>query len=741
MKKYPFYQQLDWNDCGPSCIKMIAKYYGRDFDLEYLRGVTFISNNGVSMFGISEGLQQIHLNSLMVQITYEKLINDLPTPAILYWNNSHFVVLYEKKKKGSSLFRTEDSFVIADPAHEVVSVDKTTFLRSWIASSSQEGIAMTVYPSPEFYLTDAEKKIRSGFFSGITFLYKYVRPYRRYFFQIAIGILVASAISLIFPFLTQIMVDHGVSKKNYSLLSLILMSQVLLFTGETLIEVIRNRILLNINARIGMAVISDFLGKLMKLPMKFFDSRSTGDLTQRIQDHQRVEEFLTGTSLSTFFSLISIIIFSIILSLYNISMFLVFLSLSAISIIWILMFLSGRKNIDYKRFQRQQENQDTLLEIIRGIKEIKLNNSETSRRWRWERAQLNIFNINLKSLRLDQYQVTGFDIITQLKNMLVSFFSATLTIQGEMTLGMMLSVSYIIGQTNGPLQRLALFFRSAQDAQISLQRLQEIHKLEDEKVETEIVNHAIGDVSGDIRLTDLTFQYGTSKSKVVLNKINMVIPKGKVTAVVGTSGSGKTTLLKLLLRFYEPINGEITVNDINLQNIDPRLWRSQCGTVMQDGYIFADSIAQNIAVDGEKIDKERLRYAIKIANLEDVIASRPSGLHTVLSSGGGGLSGGQLQRILIARAVYKNPEFLFFDEATSSLDANNEKKIIENLSEFFEGKTVFIIAHRLSTVKNAHQIVMMSEGRVVESGNHLSLVALRGHYYNLVKNQLELDGA
>lgn len=740
LNKYPFYQQLDWNDCGPSCIKMIAKYYGKEFELEYLRGVTAISNNGVSLLGISEGLQRIHLNSLMVHIKYEKLLDYLPTPSILFWNKSHFVVLYDKKRKGS-LLRKQDQFVIADPAHDVVTVDKETLLKSWISTPAEEGIAMMVYPAPEFYGEDNDKPVNKGLFSGIRFLYKYVRPYRRYLVQLLIGILVASLISLLFPFLTQIVVDAGVNEKNTPLLLLILASQMLLFGGETVIEIIRNRILLNVNTRIGMAVISDFLSKLMKLPMKFFDSRSIGDLTQRIHDHQRVEEFLTGTSLSTFFSLVSILIFSFILSLYSVPMFLLFVSLSIVSVVWILLFLKNRKHIDYKRFQRQQENQDTLLEIIRGIKEIKLNNAEMSRRWRWERAQLNIFNINLKSLHLDQYQITGFNIITQLKNMLVAYFSATLTIKGEMTLGMMLSVSYIIGQTNGPLQRLALFFRSAQDAQISLQRLQEIHKLEEEVVHADGATGINEDISGDIKVKDVTFQYGTSKSKMVLNNVTLTIPKGKITAVVGTSGSGKTTLLKLLLRFYEPLGGEIRVNDIDLQRVEPRIWRDRCGAVMQDGYIFADSILQNIAVDGERINMDRLRYALKVANLEDVIVSRPTGFHTVLASGGGGLSGGQLQRILIARAVYKNPEYLFFDEATSALDANNERKIIDNLNEFFEGKTVVIIAHRLSTVKNADQIVVMNEGAVIEVGTHASLVALKGHYFNLVKNQLELDGA
>lgn len=744
MSRFPFFQQLDWNDCGPSCVKMIAKYYGKDLDLEYLRKITYINNNGVSLLGISEAFDKINLSPLMLRLKYEKLVNELPLPAVLHWNKSHFVVLYDIKGPAKRKFwrnRKKSIFVIGDPAHGIVNVDEDTFLKSWISTQNNEGIVLTVTPTKEFYEEEDIENAQNAKKGDVRFLLNYIRPYRRYFYQIFIGMISASIISLIFPFTTQALVDYGISSKSYNLVHLILASQILLYFGDIVIEVLRNRILLNVNSRISISLISDFLKKLMRLPIKFFDSRSTGDLTQRIQDHRRIEEFLTGTSFSTVFSLINMSVFSIILYLYSPKMFLIFILLSTVSVLWIIIFLDKRKNIDYKRFQRQQENQDTLLELIRGIREIKLYNAEISRRWKWERSQLNIYKLNLKSLYLDQYQLTGFSTITQLKNIIVSYIAAVETMSGTMSLGMMLSVSYIIGQTNGPMQRLGLFFRSLQDAKISFNRLNEIHNINDETHNPIYQSQPefSMDSNRSIQIKNLKFQYGSSKSQFVLNDINLTIPKGKVTAVVGTSGSGKTTLMKLLLRFYDPTSGEILLDNINIKNHNTKYWRDKCGVVMQDGYVFADTILNNIAIDGNAVDKDRLEYALRMSNLKDLIESRPLGLLTNLASGGGGLSGGQIQRVLIARAIYKNPDYLFLDEATSSLDANTEKVIIENLNTFFKQKTVFVIAHRLSTVKNAHQIVVMERGEIVELGNHESLVKARGNYYNLVKNQLELE--
>lgn len=742
--KFPYHFQYDRMDCGPACIRMICNYYGRDFDLDYLRQISFIGKQGVSLLDMSEACERIGLKSMMVQITIEQLIEDCPLPAILHWNQNHFVVLH-KIKKTSSLFsrKKEYKFSIADPAHDLIEIDKESFIKSWQTNNTDKGIALMLVPTEDFYKEDEELEDKSNEENkGLLFLIKYIKPYKKYFIQLFIGMLIGSGISLLFPYLMQNLIDNGVANKNLNIVLLILLSQLVLFIGETAVELIRNWILLHVNTRISLAIISDFLVKLMKLPVKFYDSRTTGDITQRINDHYRIENFLTSTALISVFSIINIIVFSVVLTIYNWKIFAVFFSLSVLSCIWVVLFLKKRKNLDYKRFQSLRDNQDSIMEIVAGMQEIKLNNSELSKRWDWERIQAKLFKINTKSLLLDQYQRIGFNFITQLKNIIISYIATVEVINGNITIGMMLSISYIIGQTNEPLRQLINFFRSLQDAKISTERLREIHSKESEE-EFQMgdfeFNALNTDIHDDIVLDNVSFKYGGPHSPTVLKNIDLIIPKGKITAIVGTSGSGKTTLLKLLLKFYQPLEGNIKIglNDIN--SIDSKYWRKQCGTVMQDGYIFANTIARNIAVDGNEINKEQLYKSIEVANITDYIKGLPSGLGTLLGANGGGLSGGQIQRLLISRAVYKNPNYLFFDEATSSLDANNEKIIMENLDSFFNGKTVVTIAHRLSTVKNADQIIVLDKGEIIEKGNHKSLVAKKGAYYNLVKNQLELE--
>lgn len=742
--KFPYHFQYDRMDCGPACIRMICNYYGRDFDLDYLRQISFIGKQGVSLLDMSEACERIGLKSMMVQITIDQLIEDCPLPAILHWNQNHFVVLHKIKKTNSIFSRKKDyEFSIADPAHDLITVDRESFIKSWQTNNTEKGIALMLVPTEDFYKDeeDIEDKTKEEN-KGLLFLLKYIKPYKKYFVQLFIGMLLGSGISLLFPYLMQNLVDNGVANKNLNIVLLILMSQLVLFIGETAVELIRNWILLHVNTRISLAIISDFLVKLMKLPVKFYDSRTTGDITQRINDHYRIENFLTSTALISFFSIINIIVFSVVLTLYNWKIFAVFFSLSVLSCIWVVLFLKKRKNLDYKRFQSLRDNQDSIMEIVAGMQEIKLNNSELSKRWDWERIQAKLFKINTKSLLLDQYQRIGFNFITQLKNIIISYIATVEVINGNISIGMMLSISYIIGQTNEPLRQLINFFRSLQDAKISTERLREIHAKESEEEFQmgDLKFNAINtDIHDDIILNDVSFKYGGPHSPSVLKNIDLVIPKGKITAIVGTSGSGKTTLLKLLLKFYQPLEGNIKIglNDIN--SIDSKYWRKQCGTVMQDGYIFANTIARNIAVDGNEIDKDQLYKSIEVANITEYIKGLPAGLGTLLGANGNGLSGGQIQRLLISRAVYKNPNYLFFDEATSSLDANNEKIIMENLDSFFNGKTVVTIAHRLSTVKNADQIIVLDKGEIIERGDHKTLVAQKGAYYNLVKNQLELE--
>lgn len=725
-------------DCGPACLKMVADYYGKTYSLDYLREQSFLNREGTSLLSMNGAAEKLGFRTVMAKLSLCKLVEDGPLPCILHWNQEHFVIL-SQIKKSNSLFNKLSSkknivkFTIADPAHGIVTIDEQTFKKAWISTSDERGIALLLEPSPDFYTQQGIPENKTGY----TFLFRYLAPYKKHITQLVIGMLTASLISLAFPFLTQLLVDVGVADKNIPILYLILLSQLFLFAGDMAIEMVRSWLLLHINTRVSLNIISDFLMKLLRLPIKFFDTKAIGDITQRINDHNRIETFLTGVTLISLFSIINIVIFTFVLGLYNWKILFIFSLLSLLGVSWIFLFQNKRKTLDYKRFVRNRENQDKLYEMITGMQEIKLYASETSKRWEWEQLQVKYFKLNIKSLALEQYQHTGFAFFTHLKNILISFIAARAAIDGDMTLGALLSISFIIGQTNGPLEQLVTFIKTAQDARLSMDRLQEIHNKGDEENEGKINPTSIPPHE-TIELKDVSFQYGGPQSHYVLKKMNLSIPKGKVTAIVGSSGSGKTTLMKLLLGFYNPVSGDIFIGENNLSTVSPKWWRNQCGTVMQEGYIFYDTIAKNIALDGKEIDEKTMDHAVKIANLQEFVDDLPLGFTTKIGNAGIGLSGGQKQRILIARSVYKNPNYLFFDEATSSLDANNEKLIMNNLNEFFEGKTVVIIAHRLSTVKNADQIVVLDKGEIVEIGNHRTLAKAKGKYFELVKNQLEL---
>ncbi|HVI43541.1 MAG TPA: peptidase domain-containing ABC transporter [Chitinophaga sp.] len=727
---FPFYKQLDTMDCGPTCLRMVAKHYGRSYSLEYLREQSYITREGVSLLGISEAAEKIGFRTHAVKISFEQLDENVQLPCILHWNQNHFVVLppqdYDRHKKNSKI-------LLADPGHGMVRVDVETFLNSW-KGKSRDGVVLMLEPTDAFYQQKEEQQEKKGF----RFLFSYLRPYNKYVMQLFLSVIIASLLSLITPFLTQSLVDFGINHQNLGYVHLILISQLVLFAGSTAIEMIRSWILLHMNSRININIISDFLIKLMKLPIRFFDTKMIGDIHQRIGDHSRIQSFLTGTTLSTLFSFVNLIVFTIVLAIYSVKILLVFVCFSAAAVGWIYFFLRRRKELDYKRFQRMSDNENVLFELITGMQEIKLNNCETARRWEWEQVQAKLYKISVKGLALGQYQQAGSMFFNQLKNILISYISAREVMSGNMTLGMMLSVSYIIGQMNSPLDQLLGFVQAAQDARISLDRLGEIHNREDEEVDGQIVLSALDKKTGDITLQDVSFQYGSTQSPFVLKDINLVIPEGKVTAIVGTSGSGKTTLMKLLLQFYNPTAGKVLIGNKDLQQLSPRWWRTQCGSVMQDGYIFSGSISKNIAISDEKVDTEKLLHAADVANIREFIEDLPMGYQTKIGNSGNGISAGQKQRMQIARAVYKNPHYLFFDEATSALDANNEKVIMENLDRFFEGKTVVVIAHRLSTVKNADQIIVLEKGMIVETGTHAELTARKGNYFELVKNQLEL---
>ncbi|HEU5289531.1 MAG TPA: peptidase domain-containing ABC transporter [Cyclobacteriaceae bacterium] len=769
--------QKDLMDCGPACLAMICKHYGKSIALAAVREKTHIGKQGVSMLGISEAAESYGFRSLAAQLTYDQLIEEALLPCIIHWSQSHFVVLTKIKKK--SFFNKAEKIEIADPAHGLVDLDHEAFKQNWISAKIDEkpvGVALLLEPTQDFFEREEDQAHSSN---GIRFetVIGYVLRYRKQLMQLVFSLGIASLFQMLLPFLTQSIVDTGIQTENLHFVYIVLLAQVALFCGKLTVDFIRSWILLHISTRINVSILTDFFIKLMKLPVSFFDSKVTGDLLQRMGDHQRIETFLTGSSLNVLFSLISLCVFSAVLAYYNSVVFLVFLVSSVLYIGWIIIFLDKRRQLDYKKFQISAQEQSATIQMIQGMQEIKLQNCGRQVRWKWERIQAKLFKVNMKGLSLDQWQQSGALFLNEGKNILITFFCVKAVIEGQMTLGSMLAVQYIIGQLNGPLEQMIDFVKAFQHARISMERLNEIHCMEDEEPvqkslikkiprgfarqlvggkgtpdfpQTNLVAELTQDenmvretVSSESLFPSITFDkvkftYNGAGNNPVLKKISLEIPSGKTTAIVGVSGSGKTTLLKLLLKFYEPQKGRIYLDETPLSMMSHQVWRDHCGVVMQDSYIFSDTIARNIAVGVETIDLEQLRYAIKVANIEEFIQGLPLGLNTKIGPDGIGISMGQRQRVLIARAVYKNPDYIFLDEATNSLDAKNESVIIENLQRFFRGRTVVVVAHRLSTVKQADQIILLDKGKIAERGTHQELVNLKGNYYALIKNQLDL---
>ncbi len=726
MKKFPTYKQTEAKDCGPTCIKIIAKHYGKTINTQQLRTLSETTREGSSLLGLSDAVESMGFKSLGVKLSLEKL-EEAPLPCIVHWNKNHYVVLYKIKK---------DTIYISDPAHGLISYNRKEFLDRWIGKNSNEktedGIALLIEPTPRFYDSSFEEEVKFGF----GFIFKYLFKYKKFLVQLIIGLLAGSLLQLVLPFLTQSVVDVGIKNQDIDFVYLILIAQLFLFVGRALLDIIRSWILLHLSTRINISLISDFFIKLMKLPISYFDVRMTGDLLQRINDHKRIERILTTSSLTVVFSLFNLIIFSFVLGFYSLQIFGVFVLGSVLYFAWVLFFFKKRKELDYKRFSEVSQEQSKVIELINGMQEIKLHNAERRMRWNWEYVQARLFKVATKSLALEQTQSVGSNFINELKNMFITILSAKLVIDGDITLGMMMAIGYIVGQLNSPISQLINFMRDIQDAQISIDRLGEIHMMDDEekpedKKGTNIPHNA------NINIKNITFRY-TGGLEPVLKDLSLEIPANKTTAIVGVSGSGKSTLMKLLIGFYSVDSGDIMINNFNLKSLSPKSWRGHCGVVMQEGYIFNDTIAKNIAVGEDYVDQEKLAHAIDVANISDYIEGLPLGYNTKIGSEGSGLSTGQKQRLLIARSVYKNPKYLFFDEATSALDANNEKVIMGKLNTFFADKTAVVIAHRLSTVKNAHQIVVLDKGKIIEKGNHQDLIKLKGSYYHLVKNQLDL---
>ncbi len=731
---FPFYPQFDMMDCGPACLRMIAKYYGKHFTLQTLRKKSYITHEGVSMLGISEAAESIGFRSLGVRLDTDKLMGETSCPCILHWNQNHFVVLYKIRKRRNG----QHTFYIADPASQCVKYNREEFEKCWCSTTSgheREGTALLLTPGPDFEQVDEEQEHTTK--RDLLFFARYLLPYKGQFAQLLIGMALGSLLQMVFPFLTQAMVDVGIEDRNLGFITVILIAQLALFLSQLAIGFLRSWIMLHINSRIDIALISDFLMKLMRLPLHYFDTKMTGDIMQRIGDHARIKSFLMGNTVNILFSVVNFFVFAGILGYYHPLILLIFLCGNALHVVWILSFMRFRRELDIKRFNQSAGEQSKIIQLIQGMQEIKLNNCERQKRWEWEHIQVKLFKINVRGLSLGQIQQAGSSFFTQVTGIIVSFIAAKAVVDGQMTLGMMMSLTYIIGQVAAPIGEFIGFAQSFQDAKISLERLNEVHNQVDEEQNIEAkLTHL--PANRDICLKDVTFSYSGADRDYALEGVSLTIPANKVTAIVGASGSGKTTIVKLLQGFYEPLRGQITIGNSPLSLINPHLWRSKAGSVMQESFIFSDTIARNIAVATDEIDLDRLHHAVKVANIEDYINSLPLGYSTKIGMEGNGLSAGQRQRILIARAVYKDPEFIFFDEATNSLDANNESIIMNNLQAFYQGKTVLVVAHRLSTVRHADKIIVLNHGKVVEEGTHEELTARRGAYYTLVKNQLEL---
>lgn len=734
MSDFPHYHQLDSADCGPTCLRMIARHYGRSYTLETLRERSFITREGVSMLGICDAAESIGMRTVGVKIGVEQLASEAMLPCILHWNQNHFVVLY---KVGYG-WRGERKFYIADPATQKVVFSQKELEHCWLTKreNSQElGMALLLEPGPEFMdYEDERRSTRRDLF----FFARYLTPYRGLLLQVVVGMLVSMVLQMMFPFLTQALVDEGIHQSDLSFITLILIAQLVLFLSQLSVGFIRSWIMLHVNTRVDIALISDFLMKLMRLPLRYFDTKNTGDIMQRIGDHGRIKAFLMGNSVNIMFSLFNFVVFGGILAYYSPMILMVFLIGNTGYVIWVLSFMKYRRELDIRRFSQSAGEQSKLIQLIQGMQEIKLNNCEKQKRWEWERIQVRLFKISLRGLAIGQIQQIGSVFFTQSTGILISYIAAKGVVEGMMTLGMMMSLTYIIGQVSAPIGDFIGFAQAWQDAKISLERLNEVHRRRDEEQGIHAKLASMPE-RRDIRLEGVSFSYSGAARDYALEDVSLTIPEHKVTAIVGASGSGKTTIVKLLLGFYPLNKGCIKVGETPLGMINPHVWRSRVGAVMQDNYIFSDTIARNIVVGEEKIDTERLRHAVKVANIGDFIYSLPMGFDTRIGMEGSGISQGQRQRILIARAVYKAPEYIFLDEATNSLDGTNESVIMRNLKDFYKGRTVVIVAHRLSTVRHADNIIVLEKGRVVEEGTHEQLLRRRGTYCKLVKSQLKLE--
>ncbi len=726
-KNFPFYEQYDSMDCGAACLRMVAKYHGQYYSLDYLRELTYLNRNGVSLLGISDAAEQIGLKTLAASVPYDRLADDMPLPAIAHWDNNHFVVVYEA---------TDTHVMVGNPATRLEKITKEDFIKHWAVPQqfgTDSGVLLMLETTPDFDREDGEEES-----SGLGYLFDRVKKYRALLLQLGLGVFLVSILQGIFPFLIQSLIDIGVDNKQLDFIWLVLIAQMVLFVTRLAAEWFRGIIVVHIGVRVNLNLMSDFILKLTRMPLRFFDSHFVGDLLQRISDNERIERFLTSYAIHAIFSVANFAVFGLVLLIYSVKIFLIFLVGVTLYVCWLYYCMGKRRNLDAKRFEHATANQSALVQMISGMKDIKLHNAERRKRWDWERVQSKLYVTRTEFLKINQQQRVGASLITETQNILITVVAASAVVNHEFSIGVLVAIQYIIGQLNGPVEQLVQFAIMSEDARISVQRMNEIHRRD---LEEDSINKldVLPDY-GDLELKDVSFNYNGPNSPEILKQVNLLIPEGQTTAIVGSSGSGKSTLLKLLLGFYPPTKGTITVGDVDLKNIQGRFWRDHCSAVLQDGYIFSDTIARNIALaDGEKIDKKKLLRAARIANVHSFIEQLPMTYNTIIGNHGGGLSEGQKQGILIARAIYKDFKYLFLDEATNSLDSYNEMLVMDNIQDVFNDRTIVIIAHRLNTVVNADNIIVVEGGEIIEQGTHQELYMRRNHYFQLVRNQMELS--